>query len=185
MKIKIVGACAVAATVWLSPCIAAQDTPECSACLYLYENLYTAFNEGNVINESYMRDQSIVFCNNYEYSHECMEIADQYSAAIWEQLQNGSDPADVCFGNTNSGFLQLCTCGAGEQLSGSSCIPCSRGYYNGSENSSCTRCPRQDGVYGTTVSTGSMAVTDCYLPAGTAFSDTTGSGTYAEDCYYK
>ena len=45
----------------------------------------------------------------------------------------------------------------------------------------CVDCP--DG--GTTWSPGGgTAITDCYLPAGTAFTDTAGSGTYTSDCYY-
>lgn len=59
---------------------------------------------------------------------------------------------------------------------------CKQGYY-GSEQS-CTRCPSSGGVYGTTALAGATAITECYLPSGTAFSDTTGSGTYTDKCYY-
>lgn len=58
---------------------------------------------------------------------------------------------------------------------------CAVGYYGTSTNgtSGCTRCPES----GQSVA-GSTDITSCYLPAGTAFSDSTGSGTYTSDCYY-
>lgn len=60
---------------------------------------------------------------------------------------------------------------------------CKKGYYGSGQ--SCTRCPSSGGVYGTTAVAGAIAITACYLPSGTAFSDTTGSGTYTDDCYYQ
>ncbi len=36
---------------------------------------------------------------------------------------------------------------------------------------------------GTTAAVNTMAITSCYVSAG-PFSDTTGSGTYSDDCYY-
>ena len=64
---------------------------------------------------------------------------------------------------------------------------CAVGYYGGSTNgaSGCARCPASGGVYGTTASAGSTSITSCYLPSGTSFSDSTGSGTYTGNCYYK
>jgi len=59
---------------------------------------------------------------------------------------------------------------------------CKIGYYG--TGTSCTRCPSSGGVYGTTSGAGATKITECFLPAGTAFSDTTGSGTYTENCYY-
>lgn len=60
---------------------------------------------------------------------------------------------------------------------------CKKGYYGSGQ--SCTRCPSSGGVYGTTAVAGATAITACYLPSGTAFNDTTGSGTYTDDCYYQ
>lgn len=62
---------------------------------------------------------------------------------------------------------------------------CAAGYYGSSTNgtSGCTRCPSSGGVYGTCAA-GSTAITSCYLPSGTSFSDSTGSGTYTGNCYY-
>lgn len=61
---------------------------------------------------------------------------------------------------------------------------CNKGYYGSGQ--SCTRCPSSSSsiVYGTTAANGATAITECYLPSGTIFSDGTGSGTYAGDCYY-
>ncbi|MDE6481910.1 MAG: hypothetical protein K2L25_03780 [Alphaproteobacteria bacterium] len=60
---------------------------------------------------------------------------------------------------------------------------CKKGYYGSGQ--SCTRCPSSGGVYGTTALAGATAITACYLPSGTTFSDTTGSGTYTDACYYQ
>lgn len=63
---------------------------------------------------------------------------------------------------------------------------CAVGYYGSPKNtlSGCTRCPASGGVYGTTAAAGATSITKCYLPSGTAFSDTAGSGEYTGNCYY-
>ncbi|MDE6481849.1 MAG: hypothetical protein K2L25_03470 [Alphaproteobacteria bacterium] len=63
---------------------------------------------------------------------------------------------------------------------------CAQGYYGSPTllNKTCTKCPSSGGVAGTTTGTGATKITECYIPAGTAFSDTTGAGTYSENCYY-
>jgi len=63
---------------------------------------------------------------------------------------------------------------------------CAVGYYGSSSNgtSGCTRCPSSGGIYGTTASAGSTSITSCYIPSGTSFSDSTGSGRYTSNCYY-
>ncbi len=69
---------------------------------------------------------------------------------------------------------------------------CARGYYGTSTNgtSGCTRCPRIDTAdlfspFGTTDSAGQISVYNCYIPAGTAFQDATGSGIYPDQCDYE
>ncbi len=64
---------------------------------------------------------------------------------------------------------------------------CARGYYGTSTNgtSGCTRCPASGGIYGTTPAASSTVITSCYIPSGNTFSDSTGSGTYTGNCYYK
>ena len=62
---------------------------------------------------------------------------------------------------------------------------CAAGYYGSTLNgtSGCTVCPVVMG--GRTSDPGSnRLITDCYIPSGTSFSDTTGSGTYTSDCHY-
>lgn len=64
------------------------------------------------------------------------------------------------------------TCQTGSYCSGGDSI-----YYGstGGANS----CP----VPGTSVA-GATAITNCYIPKGASFSDSTGSGIYTDDCYY-
>lgn len=66
----------------------------------------------------------------------------------------------ICAGGNGSGFA------------------CAKGYYK--NGSTCSQCPPS----GTTTGTGATAITDCYLPSGTTFSESTGSGTYTADCKY-
>lgn len=62
---------------------------------------------------------------------------------------------------------------------------CAAGYYGSSTNgtSGCTRCPSSGGIYGTSAA-GSTAITSCYIPSGTSMSDSTGTYTYTDNCYY-
>ncbi|MDE6477738.1 MAG: hypothetical protein K2L95_01400 [Alphaproteobacteria bacterium] len=55
---------------------------------------------------------------------------------------------------------------------------CAGGTYG--TNQSCTSCPS-----GGTSADNSTAITSCYIPSGTAFSDTSGTGTYTQNCYYQ
>lgn len=66
-------------------------------------------------------------------------------------------------------------------------VGCKKGYYGTpkSVGSGCTQCPSSGGTHGTTAAIGATAVTECYIPSGTAFSDSAGSGTYTGNCYYK
>lgn len=63
---------------------------------------------------------------------------------------------------------------------------CAVGYYGSPSifNKTCTRCPAFGDVYGTTASAGAAANTNCYLPAQTTGTDTSGTYTYTSDCYY-
>lgn len=61
-------------------------------------------------------------------------------------------------------------------------VACKPGYYLYADD--CVRCPSSGGIYGTTVDNNTGGITSCYIPSGNSFSDTTGSGTYAGDCYY-
>lgn len=63
---------------------------------------------------------------------------------------------------------------------------CAAGWYGSPSTvgSGCTKCPTSNGVAGVTAGPGTTAITSCFLPAGTAFSDTTGSGIYSSPCYW-
>ncbi len=80
-----------------------------------------------------------------------------------------------------------CECYAGTPTCNTSTeYRCAVGYYGSSTNGSsgCARCPASSGTYGTTASAGTTSVSGCYIPAGSSFSDSTGSGTYTRDCAY-
>lgn len=69
-----------------------------------------------------------------------------------------------------------------------STFKCNKGYYK--NGTSCSACPffsipNNMVQTGTTAGTGATAITECYIPSGNAFADTTGSGTIdGGDCYY-
>ncbi len=61
------------------------------------------------------------------------------------------------------------------------CLP---GYYNNSTSRlDCRLCPSFNGTAGAS-DIGATSITDCYIAAGTTFSDSTGTYTYTRDCYY-
>ena len=67
---------------------------------------------------------------------------------------------------------------------------CAAGYYgsasgnvSGSIVRGCTLCPSSGGVAGQSAA-GTLSVIGCYIPSGTSFSDSTGSGTYTDNCYW-
>lgn len=88
------------------------------------------------------------------------------------------------YGTATSGSGGCTVCPANASCSGGngSTFICNQGYYK--SGSACARCPASGGVYGTTKSTGATSITACYIPSGTAFTDTGGSGSYTGDCYY-
>lgn len=85
-----------------------------------------------------------------------------------------------CTGHTASGYVfSLTGCSSQKEYG------CQPGYYySGGTGSSyaCDKCPSPGTSWGNE-ETGD--ITSCYIPSGTAFSDTTGSGTYKGACYYK
>ena len=86
---------------------------------------------------------------------------------------------DWCADNTDTGIIYYpvgdCVYSSGTC---STFTHCGTGYYK--NGSSCTACP--DG--GTTDGYTNSGKTACYIPAGTAFSDDTGNGTYTSKCYW-
>lgn len=63
---------------------------------------------------------------------------------------------------------------------------CAQGYYGipAALNPTCTKCPSSGGIEGTTAGTGATKITECYIPSGSTFVDSTGLGTYTTNCYY-
>ena len=72
---------------------------------------------------------------------------------------------------------------------------CADGYYGTAKGTSdsnptattmsgCTVCPTSGGLKGTSVAGDNATITKCYIPSGTSFSDSTGSGTYSNNCYW-
>jgi len=88
------------------------------------------------------------------------------------------------YGTATSATSGCTKCPANATCAGGngSTFSCAKGYYK--DGTVCARCPSSGGIYGTTASTGATSITSCYLPSGTTFSDSTGSGTYTSDCYY-
>lgn len=84
------------------------------------------------------------------------------------------------YGTATSGSAGCTICPSNATCSGgnNSTFVCNKGYYK--NGTSCTACPSS----GTTSTTGATAITQCYIPTGTSFSDSTGSGTYTGNCYY-
>ncbi|MDE6250537.1 MAG: hypothetical protein K2M34_02800 [Alphaproteobacteria bacterium] len=76
---------------------------------------------------------------------------------------------------------QLKNCNCNTCLDGGYEYRCVSGYYGSPSNatSGCTQCPTPG-----TSANGATSITSCYIPSGTTFSDTSGSGTYTANCYY-
>lgn len=88
------------------------------------------------------------------------------------------DPSDMC--------CKILSAGEYIETARGNAVTCDAGYY----------CPGGDEIYygytggwsvcpspGTSGS-GKSSITDCYIPRGTSFSDSTGSGIYTDDCQY-
>ena len=59
------------------------------------------------------------------------------------------------------------------------------GYYTTSSSAtSCTRCPSQGGIYGTTDEEGASSPTECFIEDEISLTDTTGTYEYTNFCYY-
>lgn len=128
-----------------------------------------------------------------------------YSATCCEPCNRGPiDPIDpiVCDPTTCNSETITDMGGGCDKVSGSACVNnvctfdttarCQKGYYGTAKLnnlktscSGCTACPSSGGIAGTTSGPGATAITECYIPAGTKSSDSTGSFEYTGNCYYK
>ncbi len=91
-------------------------------------------------------------------------------------------------GATPNGTRTTCVCKPGYYGSsdGTNCTACPIGSYKNiaGASASCTGCPKYDGVNATTASTASDSITDCYIPASSSFSDSTGTWQCSGNFYY-
>ena len=60
---------------------------------------------------------------------------------------------------------------------------CNKGYFRA--GTACMPCPSSGGIAGTTKTAGATDASECYLPAGSTGSDSTGTYTLTGDCYWK
>ncbi|MDE6478190.1 MAG: hypothetical protein K2L94_02990 [Alphaproteobacteria bacterium] len=82
---------------------------------------------------------------------------------------------------------QCATCPSNATCTDGMTFACSAGYYRASTAAiACTQCPYDSMTsrYGTTASTGSTAVSQCYIPESVGFSDDTGEWEYTNKCVY-
>ncbi|MBQ8255568.1 MAG: hypothetical protein IJY99_01210 [Alphaproteobacteria bacterium] len=79
-----------------------------------------------------------------------------------------------------TGCTITCSCVAGETS-----YACVKNKYgsptSATDANACQNCPPNS----VTASHGAQSITECYLPAGTEYTDATGTYTYTEDCYYE
>ncbi|MBQ8294612.1 MAG: hypothetical protein IJX89_04480 [Alphaproteobacteria bacterium] len=78
--------------------------------------------------------------------------------------------------------MVMCGANAACTVESTTYTACKSGYYL--NNNSCTRCPAQDSIYGTTVDRNTDGKTSCYIASGTSFSNSTGVGTYTGNSYW-
>lgn len=129
----------------------------------------------------------------------------RYSATCCEPCNVGVvDPIDpiVCDPTTCNSKTVTDMGGGCDRVASKGCVNnvctfditarCQKGYYGTAKLnnlqtscSGCTACPSSGGVAGTTSGPGATAITECYIPAGTKSSDSTGSFEYTGNCYYK
>ena len=119
---------------------------------------------GGVCPETIQNNTCANVCECYEYG-ECVYTS---CKSGYYMPTNSQGDCVACPANA--------TCSGGTAL-----FSCNAGYYR--NGTSCSRCPSSGGVYGTSAA-GSTKITDCYLPASTTGSDSTGTFTYTSNCYY-
>ena len=77
----------------------------------------------------------------------------------------------------------------GARVAGKGTVYCKEGYYGTpkhlDDDSACKQCPSSGGVAGKSVVGSNTSITGCYIPSGSSFSDSTGSGVYTNNCYWK
>lgn len=144
--------------------ISCTTTSSCTCTPTTRDNLYG-------ITVTTTNSQKVYCLGNTAYS-KCESLTTTYTCAsgYYGTATSASAGCTACPDNA--------TCDGGN----GSTFKCDVGYYK--NGTACTRCPSSGGVYGTTAAIGATDITECYLPSGTTFSDTGGSGTYTGNCHY-
>ncbi len=112
----------------------------------------------------------------------------QYWACECECANCNSDKAYSAAGPGYEQFTaRSCDCSTGSPVcSSDTSYRCAVGYWGFSFNGTtgCTQCQSSEGANGTTKNPDSSQITYCYIPEGSGFGNSTGSGVYTSDCYY-
>lgn len=144
------------------------------------------FSNGQSVHTCQTCDTGYVAVTEYAYVDDCGQVSytncdckcSGCSSSDYTDIGNGYERRELKTCSCSSGSAKCVTSGYSYR--------CAQGYWGSSSNgtSGCTRCDPSGGAYGTTASAGTTAKTGCYLPSGTSFSETPGSGTYTGNCYW-
>ena len=143
------------------------------------------YYDGGLSTEEYGGVISCNSCNTGTRTKKTFQVRSNCTATYYTcECPSSCKTTDWAAGNTGYQTRTVCntsTCTTTTEYR------CAVGYYGSSTNgtSGCTKCPTSGGISGTTAAAGSTSITSCYLPSGSNFSETSGSGTYTGNCYYK
>lgn len=119
-------------------------------------------------------------CSPDGQTYSCYCGADTSSSAYTLKCASGYYGTASYSYNYGHNFSGCTKCPANATCAGGngSTFVCARGYYK--NGNICSQCPSS----GTTTGVGATLITQCYLPSGTTFSESVGSGTYTANCFY-
>lgn len=126
-----------------------------------------------------------------EYDNDCASGYGCNTSSICTKCKSCSNcTSDTSYSYLHAGYerrtLKSCGCHTGTCTTNYA-YRCTVGYYGTSTNGTtgCTRCPASDGTYGTTTTAGTQDITQCYLPASTPMTDTSGTFLCSGNSNYK
>ncbi len=127
-------------------------------------------------------------CVTYEYR--CNEGYSPLDKTFDQPYGCTKDCAEPCTSTTEWKLSEV-ACIQSRKICENNCVVrteyrCNDGCYGTASSdgtSGCTACPKSGRKNGQSVAGSNKAITSCYLSG--AFSDSTGSGTYTNNCYYK
>lgn len=151
-------------------CINAMDTS--GACNQIkFDTRYSAV----CVEFSEVKAPRLYDCRAISYG--CAEMEHKYTSSGCVACPEGELARNNIFETSHSIY---------DIQAAKTCRYCAKGYYATSASASCTKCPSQYGITGTTISITSKSSapqSKCYITSGSG-SDTTGSFTIAGQCYY-